>query len=85
MQPDWAKGLLKRAAQLFSIPIIGIANCGPATIFAEENFHGFKRLIHDSANNQIVLIAKLVCEFHRYFLNEIGDDSNVFVFCSEAS
>ena len=41
MQPDWAKGLLKRASQLFSIPIIGIANCGPATIFAEENFHGF--------------------------------------------
>ncbi len=44
MQPDWAKGLLKRASQLFSIPIIGIANCGPATIFAEENFHGFLRV-----------------------------------------
>lgn len=44
LQPDWAKGLLKRASQLFSIPIIGTANCGPATIFAEENFQGFLRV-----------------------------------------
>ena len=29
---------------LFSIPIIGTANCGPATIFAEENFQGFLRV-----------------------------------------
>ena len=44
LQPDWAKGLLKRASQLFSIPIIGTANCGPATVFAEENFQGFLRV-----------------------------------------
>src|SRR5882724_11653997 len=36
--PDWAKGLLHKASRLFSIPIIGTANCGPATIFAEQNF-----------------------------------------------
>lgn len=36
-----ATGLLKKTSQLFSIPIIGTANCGPATIYAEENFQGF--------------------------------------------
>lgn len=36
--------LLKKASQLFSIPIIGTANCGPATIFAEQNFQGFLKV-----------------------------------------
>lgn len=43
-QPSWAKGLLKKAAKLFSIPIVGTANCGPDTIFAEQNFQGFLRV-----------------------------------------
>ncbi len=42
--PTWAKGLLNKTSQLFSIPIIGTANCGPATIFAEENFQGFLKV-----------------------------------------
>lgn len=42
--PGWAKGLLNKAARLFSVPIIGTANCGPATIFAEKNFQGFLRV-----------------------------------------
>ena len=42
--PAWAKGLLKKSASLFSIPILGTANCGPATIFAEQNFQGFLRV-----------------------------------------
>lgn len=42
--PGWAKGLLDKASRLFSIPIIGTANCGPATIFAEKNFQGFLRV-----------------------------------------
>lgn len=42
--PTWAKGLLAKTAKLFSIPIIGTANCGPATIFAEQNFQGFLRV-----------------------------------------
>ena len=55
---DRAKGLMNRAgststitrdfagknSSLFSIPIIGTANCGPATVFAEENFQGFLRV-----------------------------------------
>lgn len=43
-QPTWAKGLLESTAKVFSIPIVGTANCGPATIFAEENFQGFLRV-----------------------------------------
>lgn len=40
----WARGLLENTTQLFSIPVIGTANCGPATIFAEQNFQGFLRV-----------------------------------------
>lgn len=50
--PGWAQGLLEKSAKLFSIPIIGTANCGPAEIFAEQNFQGFlkvsSKLIHKS-------------------------------------
>lgn len=42
--PTWAKGLLDATAKLFMIPIVGTANCGPATIFAEQNFQGFLRV-----------------------------------------
>jgi SOS-response transcriptional repressor LexA len=42
-EPDLVSGLLKETASLFSIPVIGTANCGPATLFAEENFQGFLR------------------------------------------
>jgi SOS-response transcriptional repressor LexA len=42
--PGWAKGLLDKPASLFSIPVVGTANCGPATIFAEQNFQGFLRV-----------------------------------------
>lgn len=42
--PGWAKGLAEKASRLFSIPVIGTANCGPATIFAEQNFQGFLRV-----------------------------------------
>jgi len=42
--PDWATGLLRKTAQLFSIPVVGTANCGPATIFAEQNVEGFLRV-----------------------------------------
>lgn len=42
--PGWAKGLLNKASCLFSIPIVGTASCGPATIFAEQNFQGFLRV-----------------------------------------
>ncbi len=43
-EPAWSRGLLDKTARLFSIPVIGTANCGPATIYAEENFQGFVRI-----------------------------------------
>jgi len=44
-EPGWARGLLeKKGSRLFSIPVVGTANCGPATIFAEQNFQGFLRV-----------------------------------------
>jgi SOS-response transcriptional repressor LexA len=39
-----SEGLLKNNSKLFSIPIIGTANCGAAEIFAEQNFQGFLRI-----------------------------------------
>ena len=42
-QPTLAKGLLD-SSRLFCIPVVGTANCGPATIFAEQNFQGFLRI-----------------------------------------
>lgn len=42
-----AKQQDKRATgTVLTIPIIGTANCGPANVFAEQNFHGF---LHVSA------------------------------------
>lgn len=40
----WSKNSIGIKSSLFSIPIIGTANCGPATIFAEHNFQGFLRV-----------------------------------------
>ncbi len=44
LEPGWAKGLLKKASELFAIPIIGAANAGPANVFAEQNFQGILRI-----------------------------------------
>lgn len=43
-EPSWAKGFLDKASKLLRIPIVGTANCGPATIYAEQNVHGFLRM-----------------------------------------
>lgn len=43
-KPTIAKGLVKASTQLFSIPIVGTANCGPATFFAEQNVEGILRV-----------------------------------------
>lgn len=52
MKSSRVEGLLNKTSKLFSIPIVGMANCGPAQIFAEPNFQGFLRvsnkLIHRS-------------------------------------
>jgi len=48
--PAWAIGLLNKTSKLFSIPIIGTANAGPAEIFAEQNFQGFLRVSNRLVN-----------------------------------
>lgn len=42
--PKWASNILKGGSKVFSIPIIGVANCGPANVFAETNFQGFLKI-----------------------------------------
>jgi hypothetical protein len=43
-RPTWAKGSLDAKSRLLSIPLVGAANCVPATIFAEQNVQGFLRI-----------------------------------------
>jgi repressor LexA len=44
-KPEWANGLLNtKKSSVFSIPVVGMANCGPAEIFAEQNIQGFLRV-----------------------------------------
>ncbi len=43
-EPTIAKDVLETTTPVFSIPILGTANCGPATLYAEENFQGFLRV-----------------------------------------
>lgn len=42
--PGWAAGVLETKSDVFAIPIVGAANCGPATLYAEENFQGYLRV-----------------------------------------
>ncbi len=42
--PEWAKTAMQKGRHLFSIPVIGIANCGPAEVFADTNFQGFLKV-----------------------------------------
>ncbi|MBK7764483.1 MAG: hypothetical protein IPI46_14280 [Bacteroidetes bacterium] len=37
-------GMTSNGSHIFSIPIIGVANCGPANVFAETNFQGFLKV-----------------------------------------
>jgi repressor LexA len=39
-----ARPLRTKTANLFTLPILGTANCGPADIFAEENFEGYLKV-----------------------------------------
>lgn len=42
--PQWLDGKISKKVSFLSIPIIGIANCGPANVFAETNFQGFLKV-----------------------------------------
>ena len=51
-KPAWANALNTDGSTLFAIPIVGSANCGPATLYAEQNIEGILRvsskLVHRS-------------------------------------
>jgi SOS-response transcriptional repressor LexA len=81
--PDWAKGLLHKTSHLFSIPILGTANCGPATIFAETNFQGFLRvsskLIGRSKPDGLYAIKASGSSMNRAEINEKRIEDGDFV------
>jgi SOS-response transcriptional repressor LexA len=83
--PGWAKGLLQKVSSLFSIPIVGTANCGPANIFAEQNFQGFlkisSKLIGRSKPTGLYAIKTSGSSMNRVEINgkRIEDDDYVIV------
>lgn len=81
--PGWAKGLLETTARIFSIPILGTANCGPATIFAEQNFQGFlkvsSKLVNRSKPDGLYAIQADGSSMNRAELNEKKIEDNDFV------
>ncbi|OGG43214.1 hypothetical protein A2841_03545 [Candidatus Kaiserbacteria bacterium RIFCSPHIGHO2_01_FULL_48_10] len=57
------KGLLDKTRSLFcSLPIVGAANCGPATVFADERIEGYlkvsTKLLPHRKNTLYVLVAE---------------------------
>ncbi len=44
LKPGWSTGLVNKKSTLFSIPMIGVTNAGPAKVFAEQNFQGILRI-----------------------------------------
>ena len=50
----WIDGFLEKGKRLLQIPIVGVANCGPAEVLAEQNIAGYLRvsnsLIHRQTN-----------------------------------
>ena len=40
----WIDGFLESGKRLLQIPIVGVANCGPAEVLASENIAGYLRV-----------------------------------------
>lgn len=38
------KSAIQKSADFFNLPIVGAANCGPATIYADENIQGYLKV-----------------------------------------
>ena len=61
---DWQNKRIKKTnpgknigSPLLSIPIVGTANCGPATIFADQNIEGFVKV------SKVILGLKAIGDF----------------------
>jgi repressor LexA len=48
----WIDGFLKKGKRLLQIPIVGVANCGPAMILSEENIVGYLRVSNSILHRQ---------------------------------
>lgn len=56
----WIDGFLRKGRRLLQIPIVGVANCGPAEILGEENLVGYLRisnaLLHRQTNKGLFAV-----------------------------
>jgi repressor LexA len=56
----WIEGFLESGKRLLQIPIVGVANCGPAEVLAEENIMGYLRvsnsLVHRQTNKGLFAV-----------------------------
>jgi len=56
----WIDGFLKKGRRLLQIPIVGVANCGPAELLAQENVVGYLRvsssLLHRRTNDGLFAV-----------------------------
>jgi repressor LexA len=48
----WIDGFLEHGKRLLQIPIVGVANCGPAEVLADENIVGYLRVSNSLINRQ---------------------------------
>ena len=51
-QEGWIDGFLGGGKRLLRIPIVGVANCGPAQMLAEENVAGYLRVSNSLVHRQ---------------------------------
>jgi repressor LexA len=81
--PGLAEGFTG-STSIFALPILGTANCGPATFFAEENFEGFLRvsskLVKRSSPAGLYAIRASGASMNRAEINGKGiDDGDLVV------
>ncbi len=51
-QEGWIDGFLEHGKRLLQIPIVGVANCGPAEVLADENILGYLRVSNSLIHRQ---------------------------------
>lgn len=51
-QNGWIDGFLEGGKRLLQIPIVGVANCGPAEVLADENIVGYLRVSNSLVKRQ---------------------------------
>ena len=62
---------------LFSLPIVGMANCGPATIFAEENIEGYLKISSKMLPHKKQGLYVLVADGSSMNLAEVVDEKTI--------